>query len=503
MRNKLWFLITALLIGALVLGACGRGGGGAAEEPAAEAPAAEVAPTEAPAEAPTEAPAEATEAPAAEEPAASEATTETVEAEASEAMTETEEAAAAEETTATEEVAATEATTETAEAGASTTVTPVTGAANTLVIWADEQRAAVLNDLADSFEEETGVTLAIVEKGFGQIRDDFKVAGPAGQGPDVLVGAHDWLGELAASGLVAEVSLGAKADDFLPVATDAFSYEGTLYGMPYAVENVAFVYNPDLVEACPADWDEVRTLSQEMIDGGMRYGYVIEENDPYHFYGIQTAHGGYVFGVNEDGSWNPEDVGIDSEGTIEAFDWLNSMYADKLLQPGAALNGDLVLAAYQNGDAGMAIMGPWRLDALRDSGVPYAICPIPAGPAGEGRPFVGVQGFMVSAFSQQPLLAQTFLQEYVATEETMGAIFEAGLRPSAYIPTNEGIEDPDVAAFAAAGAVGQPMPNIPQMSAVWSSWGNAMALIGQQQGGTAEEIMTEAAEQIRTSIAAQ
>ena len=97
------------------------------------------------------------------------------------------------------------------------------------------QRVNALAPLAAAFKAETGVELVLVEKGFGQIRDDFKVAGPAGQGPDILIGAHDWLGELAASGLLAEVNLGDKAADFEPVAVDAFKYGGKLYGMPYAV----------------------------------------------------------------------------------------------------------------------------------------------------------------------------------------------------------------------------------------------------------------------------
>jgi maltose-binding protein MalE len=179
------------------------------------------------------------------------------------------------------------------------------------------------------------------------------------------------------------------------------------------------------------------------------------------------------------------------------------MYKDGVLTAGAALNNDLILAAINNGDAGMAIMGPWFLPNLRDSGVPFAVAPLPAGPEGPGQPFVGVQGVMVSNFSKQPLLAQTFLQEYIATDATMSAIYEAGLRPSAFISVNEAIDDADVKAFADAGVVGQPMPNIPQMSAVWSSWGNAMQLISQQSGGTPEEILTEAAEQIRTAIAAE
>ena len=368
-----------------------------------------------------------------------------------------------------------------------------------LVIWADTQRVKALSALSDAFEAETGVALELVEKGFGQIRDDFKVAGPAGQGPDILIGAHDWLGELAASGLLAEVSLGDKTDEFVPVAVDAFKYGGKLYGMPYAVENVAFVYNSDLVTEAPETWDEVESISKELVDGGMKYGYLIQENDPYHFYGIQTAFGGYVFGVNEDGSWNPEDVGIDSEGTIAAFEWLDGMYKDKLLTSGAAIDGDLLIGAFTNGDAGMAILGPWNLTALDDSGVPYEISPIPAGPAGPGAPFLGVQGFMVSAFSQQPLLAQTFLQQFVGTEDTMLALYNEGGRPTALTAANEKIDNPQLKQFAEAGVAGQPMPNIPEMSAVWSSWGNAMALVGQQTE-TPEKAMTDAADQIRKAI---
>ena len=486
MRTKSYFLMTALLIGVLLLGACG---GGASPTPA-PAPA---APTEAPAEPtaapePTEAPAEPTEAPveeATEAPAEEAAATEEV---------------AAEEEVAEEEVAEEEAAPAEPEATATPSAAELEAQAATegsLSIWADESRVEVLVELEDAFEAETGVQMNIIEKDFGSIRDDLKVRGPAGQGPDILIGAHDWLGELVASGMLAEVALGSKASDFEQAAVNAFSYDGKLYGMPYAVENVAFIYNTDLVPEAPTTWDEVKELSQELVDGGNRFGFLIQENDPYHVYPIQTAFGGYVFGTNADGSWNPQDVGIDSEGSIAAFEWLDSMYEDGLLSRGSAINYDLLNTAFQNGDAAMMIGGPWTLTDLRASGVPYAIGAIPEGTQG-GMPFLGVQGFMISAFSPNQLLAQTFLQEYLATPETMYALYEANLRPSAFIPANEQIEDEDLAAFAAVGSNGQPMPNIPEMSAVWSSWGDAMQLIS-QGSETPEAALTNAATQIRTA----
>jgi maltose-binding protein MalE len=84
----------------------------------------------------------------------------------------------------------------------------------------------------------------------------------------------------------------------------------------------------------------------------------------------------------------------------------------------------------------------------------------------------------------------------------MSAMQEAGGRGSAFTSVNEAIEDPELRAFAEAGAAGQPMPNIPEMSAIWSAWGSAMALIGQGQS-TAAEALPTAQEQVEAALADQ
>ena len=69
-----------------------------------------------------------------------------------------------------------------------------------------------------------------------------------------------------------------------------------------------------------------------------------------------------------------------------------------------------------------------------------------------------------------------------------------------HLPVRDAIEDPDFAAFAVAGEAAQPMPTIPEMSAVWGSVGDAITLIFNQ----AEEPVAafqNAAEQVRTAIA--
>ena len=46
------------------------------------------------------------------------------------------------------------------------------------------------------------------------------------------------------------------------------------------------------------------------------------EGDPYHFQPTLSAFGGYMLGQNEDGTFNLEDVGIDSPGGLEAAAFL-------------------------------------------------------------------------------------------------------------------------------------------------------------------------------------
>jgi maltose-binding protein MalE len=153
---------------------------------------------------------------------------------------------------------------------------------------------------------------------------------------------------------------------------------------------------------------------------------------------------------------------------------------------------------FEEGRVGMIITGPWALPRIEESGVPYAISRIP-GQTEPARPFLGAQGFMISAFSEEPLLAEIFLTEFVATEATMQRIYEADPRPSAFIPVFEQIEEEDLIGFGEAGEDALPMPAIPEMSAVWSAWGDAITLIF-QEGDDPETAFRNAAEQIRTAI---
>lgn len=372
------------------------------------------------------------------------------------------------------------------------------------VIWAHLEYADSdeLQDIADTFSEDFGITVAVQKiDAFEVASDVMPVAAPAGQGPDILMMPHDRLGGLVTGGLVAPVEI-ADTDAFYPSAISAFNYNGEIYGMPFNVENIAFVRNVDIVPNAPETWDEVLEISRELAadnDDDFEtnvYGFVRMEGDPYHFFPIQTAFGGYVFGLNEDGSYNPLDVGLGNDGSIAAAELYATLVAEGLQPPG--VDWDLMHAMFYSGQSAMTITGPWALDPIRESGINYAISNLPSQDQ-EGQPFIGVWGFTVNSFSEQQLLAGIFLNEYIANDDAMLALYEANKRPSAFISANELIEDADLVSFGAAGVNGLPMPAIPEMAQVWDAWANAVVLVAQEAEEPAAAF-TNAGEQVDTLI---
>ncbi len=397
-----------------------------------------------------------------------------------------------------------EETTTTVAGGDTTTTTELVVRADAdLVIWADDTRTPVIQEFADDFAAENNITVAVQELSFDGLRDRLITAAPVGEGPDIIIGAHDWLGQLVSAGVVAPLDIGAVEDQFAPAAIQAFNYEGTNYGLPYAIENIALVRNTDLVPDAPATFEElVDTALQLEADGDVTLPLALQENgngDPFHNYPIVTAFGGYVFGENADGSYNPEDIGIDSEGGVAAAQYFAELANDGVISIDTLY--DVMIETFSNGEAPFAITGPWALGEFDAAGVNYVVEPIPSVQGGEPRPFVGVQGFMLSAFAANPLIASTFVLDFMATQEAQEALFEAGGRPPAHTAAFAAVaaDNPNVEGFGAAGQNGYPMPAIPEMGSVWQAWTDAYALIF--TGTDPEQAVTDAADQIRALIA--
>jgi arabinogalactan oligomer/maltooligosaccharide transport system substrate-binding protein len=343
------------------------------------------------------------------------------------------------------------------------------GAAGKLTVWLDAERVDALKGAADAYEEKTGVAVDLVGKSVDDIKDDFIQQAPTGKGPDVVMGAHDWLGELSTNGVVAPIELGDSADGYLPVATQAATYDGTVYMLPYAVENIAVLRNTKLVPEAPKSFDDMVSKGTFVVEQGA-------EGNPYHLYPFQTAFGAPVFGTDASGSYDPADLQLGSEGGFAFADWLAAQGEAGTLN--TDIDGEIAKQQFLDGTAAFWLTGPWNVAAAVDAGIDVAIDPIPSPTAEAASPFAGVKGFFVSSESKNKVAANDFLVNYIGTEDVQLELFKAGnVLPALTAAADTAASDPIIAGFQTVGADAVPMPAIPAMGSVWQYWGIAEAAV--------------------------
>lgn len=367
----------------------------------------------------------------------------------------------------------------------------------TIVLWTDDNRQAAMQAAADKFTADTGVAVELVVKNFDDIRADFAAQVPTGEGPDLTIGAHDWLGELITDGVIAPVELGAAADSFSEAAISAFANGGQVYGVPMSVENTAIIRNVDLApEPTPATFDEMIAAGEE-TDAEFPFLIQLGENgDPYHMYAFQTSFGAEVFNRAEDGSYTAELGMGGAEG--EAFaTWLSEQGAAGTLD--TAIDGDQAKQQFIDGNSPYILGGPWLIQDFE--GMNLAVDPIPSAGGEPSQPFMGVQGVYLSAESLNTIDAIDFMVNYIASPETQLEIFEAGNRIPANSEAAAGITDnPLIQGFAAVSEGAAPMPSIPEMASVWEFWGVTEAqIVG---GGDAAALWSKMVSDIEGAIAA-
>lgn len=356
-------------------------------------------------------------------------------------------------------------------------------ASGELTVWVDADRADVLADAAADFESDTGIAVNLVQQDFGEIRDQFVSQVPTGEGPDIAVGAHDWLGVLVTNGVAAPVELGDALEDFEDVAIEAWSHDGQVYGMPYSIENIALLRNADLVDEAPESFDEMIQLGEE---SGASYPFVVgldpQEADPYHLYPFQMSFGAPVFGQNEDGSYDPEELLIGNEGGAEFAEWMAEQGDAAVLNTN--IDGDLASETFDDGDAAFQLTGPWNVPSAVEAGITVEVDAIPSAGDQAAQPFAGVQGFFLSAQSENTMAATTFLVDYIGSAEVQTALYEVGGRAPALSESFESAlsDDDIVAGFGEVGAEAVPMPSVPEMGAVWDFWGASQAAIINGEG---------------------
>lgn len=353
------------------------------------------------------------------------------------------------------------------EADGTTEPTSAPAASQTITMWVDETRFEVFTELVEQYQEEKDVQIELIQKASADIGGEFIQQVPTGEGPDIIVTAHDGLGELVTNGVVQPLELGAKAEEFSDVSIAGFTYDGVVYGLPYAVENIALVRNDALVRETPGTFDEL--LAQNGTTGAT-YPILIqqgEQGDPYHLYPLQTSFGAPVFEQNDDGSYTTE-LGLGGDAGAAYAAYLQRLGAEGVLS--SSIDGERAKQAFLDGQSPYIITGPWNATDFVEAGMEISVLPVPSAGGEPALPFVGVQGVYISAKTDNAVVANDFVVNFLGSEDVQLRLAEDGGRAPALIAAADQIDDPIVIAFGEAAGTA-PMPSIPQMSSVWQFWG--------------------------------
>jgi arabinogalactan oligomer/maltooligosaccharide transport system substrate-binding protein len=316
-------------------------------------------------------------------------------------------------------------------------------------------------------------TLAVPYDAFA---DKITAAVPRGKGPDVFIFAQDRLGGWIAAGKTVE-----PLDFFLDPATkgrylkatlDAMTYQGNVYGLPLNFKVITMIYNKKLVPVPPKTTAELETMAKKLTNAPSgKFGLVYWYSDFYYHAALMNGFGGGAFAGRRPTLNAPQNV----QSLDYLLKWINQGFMPA--EPSTAL----ITSLFNSGKAGIVFSGPWFLGEV-DKSINLGLAPLPTiSEAGNKpmRPWITVEGVYVAAPSANKDAAFAFAKYLTDVPAAKVLALEGRQTPAnkAVYADPAVAGDPILKAFRQQVDVAVPMPNLPEMSMVWSPATTAMNTI--------------------------
>lgn len=343
-----------------------------------------------------------------------------------------------------------------------------------LVVWhayRAEEKAA-LEAVVASYNQAhatSGVTVTTLAVPFDALADKVSAAVPRGKGADIFIYAQDRLGGWIESGNVIEpldfyLEKGVK-ESYLPLTWEAMTYRGTVYGLPFNYKALVLIYNRKLVPSPPTTSGELVTLAKKLTDKATgRFGLAYSYGDFYYHAALMNAFGGRAFDPG------PAPA-LDAPENVKALDLLLKwIHTDQILpaEPSTAL----VTALFNEGKTAMVFSGPWFLGEIAKN-VEYGLATLPTLDEAGGkpmRPWATVEGAYIAAPCKNKEAAYEFIKYLTGPEAGKVMATRGRQSPAAKAAYTDPrvATDPILKVFRQQIEVAVPMPNIPEMSMMWT-----------------------------------
>ncbi len=356
-------------------------------------------------------------------------------------------------------------------------------AQNEIVVWhayRGEEKSAFEKVVAayNQTNAAKGVKVTTLAVPYDAFADKITAAVPRGKGPDVFIYAQDRLGGWIEAGNTVEpidFYLDKKdRDRFLPTTMEAMTYQKTTYGLPLNFKVITLIYNKKLVQKPPKTSGELVALAKKLTDAKIgKFGLAYSYSDFYYHAALMNGFGGKVF----DAQRNPT---LDAPENVKSLELMMRWFTGDGILP-AEPSTALITSLFNDGKAAMVFSGPWFLGEIA-RGVDYGLAPLPTLDEAGGkpmRPWMTVEGVYVAAPSKNKEKAFDFVKYVTDTPQAKVLALEGRQTPAnkAVYDDPQVAADPILKAFRQQVDVAVPMPNLPEMTMVWSPATTAMNVI--------------------------
>ncbi|HSP17281.1 MAG TPA: extracellular solute-binding protein [Thermoanaerobaculia bacterium] len=350
-----------------------------------------------------------------------------------------------------------------------------------LVVWHSYrggEKAAFEKVVANYNASQNKVKVSTLAVPFDAFADKITAAVPRGKGPDIFIYAQDRLGGwIEAGNTIEPIDFyldKATTDRYLPSTMQAMVYRKTTYGLPLNFKVMTMIYNKALVQTPPKTTGELVTLAKKLTNQSAgRFGLAYWYSNWYYHAPLFNGFGGGVFdAAGKPIANNPANV-----KSIELLmKWVTK---DKIvpLEPSTALIGSL----FNEGKAAIVFSGPWFLEEVSPK-IQWGLALLPTIDEAGGKPmkpWMTVEGVYIAAPSKHKDDAFDFAKWVTDVGAAKIMALEGSQSPAikAVYGDPRVAADPVLKAFRAQVDNAVPMPNVPEMTMMWSPVTTAMNAI--------------------------
>lgn len=350
-------------------------------------------------------------------------------------------------------------------------ITPEDGAE--LLLWTLSGDLDFGKAVAEAFEKKYGIKVEVQENGLDSV-NKMMLDGPAGNGADVFIAAHDMFSTAKDAGILAE--LGAYSsqmvnDEINETAVKTVTADGKIYGVPVAIETYALLYNKTLVTGEPATTME--QIKEEAIDfnnpGENKFWYLTVPTDGYPAFPFLSLDGFQLFGPDGTDGDNPGFNTPEFEKGLERIASLKEFIPIKADD----LKMETMMQLEQNfrdGKTAYYPIGPWLIKSLKTENINFGVTSLPTLDGKQMKSFSAVQNAYISAYSKYPKAAE-LLATYLASDEAASLLYSKSYKITAKkdISKVEGLkDDQELKVYATEFTKSIPMPSTKRISYYWT-----------------------------------